>query len=340
MPSPTSDLFHHIQSSWLSQSKHLNIQNWQKKIKALCRDTSDQSPNSVIQLLSSIGDESLCILLSDLGGQLYFRRDWSFGSQHWHKQFYEYLSQRETCWTPLLRRGAFDYLLINHHSTTHIGDLSPFEQTRFKHFLGSECLLPQNVYTIKGDPYAYFFDERLNHKVHIQSDVLIRQLPLYQIFNTQASAQTHALELLKLDLWQSLQFCNRLSIEEGLTPAFTLDEWTPPCAYTHNQCLKHIQYHPNHSGYRLLTEAQWLAAHYNNIYTYTKLREDYGLISSLSKEREWVLDPFSYLPAQSSSPVANKHTYFSCLRDIETPTQRHPVLPSQVHLFRTCRPLS
>ena len=335
----TTDLFLELQSRWFTQSNNINIQNWQSKIQSLCCDTSDLGPNSVIELLCAMGDEALCILLCEHHGQIYLRDDWSFPHPKWAQYLYTHILQNESCWTPLLHMGAFDYMLINIHHNTPIRDLPPFDYVHLKHVLSSEGVLHAGVYHINGNPYAPYPDERLTFQVRITHEIHIRQLPIFKIFYAPSTSTTKATEILNIDFWQCLQKCNQLSITEGLTPAFTLSDWTPPKKYTLRQCLTHVQYHPDANGYRLLSETEWMAAHTAGIYTSDHFNKDSsnGLFSPF-QEKEWVLNSFRYLPDYTpSAPLLDRHAYFSSLRNVAHPTQRYPVLPSQNNAFRVCR---
>ncbi|WP_149825771.1 formylglycine-generating enzyme family protein [Streptomyces tailanensis] len=58
-------------------------------------------------------------------------------------------------------------------------------------------------------------------------------------------ALTDRIPAVNVSWWDAVRFCNALSEEEGLTPAYSLPEWDS------------VEWSPSADGYRLPTEAEW-----------------------------------------------------------------------------------
>jgi len=57
--------------------------------------------------------------------------------------------------------------------------------------------------------------------------------------------------------YDALVFCNKLSLREGLTPAYSINGKTEPSEWGEMTAWDEVQWNKNANGYRLPTEAEW-----------------------------------------------------------------------------------
>ena len=94
----------------------------------------------------------------------------------------------------------------------------------------------------------------LAHRVRFTRSLLVALIPvtqnLYELImgNNPSRFKGARRPVENITFWQALEFCNRLSREEGLTPAYTLFE---------DRGKPAVEWIQSSNGYRLPTEAEW-----------------------------------------------------------------------------------
>ena len=212
-----------------------------------------------LDLLLTFGEEQLCHCVDLIEGELVLKHFWE------HKPLLEQALLEVIPTSELFKEldglGAFDSMFMRFWSQYHLSEMSDELQKRLVQQSKKMMHIPAGNFwmgALEGDSHVQNA-ERPAHLVTLTRDFLVGKYPVTQllwesIMESNPSSFAGGNRPVENVSWsQCIEFCNKLSIKEGLEPVYRVEQQGDRSGL--EQPFVHCDWNAN--GYRLLTEAEW-----------------------------------------------------------------------------------